>query len=130
MAVYPMPADKMATYREGLRRSLSRPLTADEQAALEIAWREAREIAEQLVKQWGAKRVILFGSVARKRALRPESDIDLAVEGMAAHGYYQIVGDLRTTQGRAVDLVRFESLRESFRKVIAVEGAVLAHDGH
>ena len=92
MAVYPIPAEKMAAYREGLRRRLNRPLTPEEQKTLEIAWREARQVAERLVKQHGAKRVILFGSVARQRRLRRDSDIDLAVEGMPAENFYQIVG--------------------------------------
>jgi predicted nucleotidyltransferase len=119
----------MAAYREGIRRRLNRPLSATEQAALEAAWRGAREIAERLVKQYGAKRVILFGSVVRKRRLRRESDIDLATEGMPLDNFYKIVGDLRASDVRLIDLVRYEGLRESFKKVIASEGVVLAHDG-
>ena len=77
-----LTADKMMAYREGLRRRLSRILTADEEAVLEGAWREARQAAEQLVRHHGAKRVTLFGSVARRGQLRSDWDIDLAVEGM------------------------------------------------
>ena len=127
MAVPHILTEKMAAYRAGLRQSLSRPLTAEEQAALETAWRAAREVAQRLVKQHGAERVILFGSVARRRPLRRESDIDLAVEGMPMANFYQIVGDLRTDEGREIDLVRLETLRESFRKIIALEGVLLAH---
>ena len=96
---------------------------------LNAAMREARQMAKRLVKQHGAKRVILFGSVARQRRLRRDSDIDLAVEGMPAENFYQIVGDLWTKQGRQVDLVRWETLRESFRQVVEREGKLLAYDG-
>lgn len=129
MSLHPIPAERMDAYREGLRRNLRRPLTIEEQAALKITRREAEQMAERLVKQYGARRVILFGSVARQRRLRPDSDIDLAVEGMSTDDFYRIVGDLRTSQGRGVDLLRLETARESFRKVIALEGVVLAHDG-
>jgi len=118
----------MAVYREGLRRRLNRPLAPDEEAALETAWREARQVAEQLVQQHGAKRVILFGSLARWRRLRSDSDIDLAVEGMSSENFHRIVGDLRTDGGRMVDLVRLETVRDSFRKIIAFEGVLLACD--
>lgn len=128
MTVHQIMPDKMAAYREGIRRRLERPLSATEQATLDAAWRGAREIAERLVIQHGAKRVILFGSVARKRRVRRESDIDLAVEGMPLDNFYKIVGDLRASDGRQVDLVRYEALRESFKKVITAEGVELAHD--
>ena len=129
MPAYPLSAEKLAAYRRGLRRRLGKPLTAEERAMLNAAMREARQMAKRLVKQHGAKRVILFGSVARQRRLRRDSDIDLAVEGMPAENFYQIVGDLWTKQGRQVDLVRWETLRESFRQVVEREGKLLAYDG-
>jgi predicted nucleotidyltransferase len=112
-----------------LLRNLSRALTADERAALDRAWRDARQIAEQLVNEFGARRVILFGSVARQRALRPNSDIDLLVDGMPLDNFYRLVGDLRSSEGRAIDLIRLENVGESFRKIIELEGVVLAYDG-
>ena len=127
--MYPIPAEKMAAYRTGLRRNLNQPLTTDERTALETARREAEEMAARLVKQHGARRIILFGSVARKRRLRPDSDIDLAVEGMPVETFYQLVGDLYTPQGRRADLVRLETARDSFQKIIALEGVLIAHDG-
>ncbi len=46
MTLQSIPAEKMAAYRAGLRRRLSRSLTADKQTALETARREAQEMAE------------------------------------------------------------------------------------
>ena len=128
MTLQSIPAEKMAAYRAGLRRRLSRPLTSDEKTALESALREAEQIAQDLIKQHGAKRVILFGSVARQQRLRPDSDIDLAVEGMPVESYYQIVGDLWTEQGRRIDLIRLEAMRPAFRELVEREGKLLAHD--
>jgi len=124
-----VPAEKLAAYRRGLRRRLDRTLTAAEKATLEAARLEAVHVAETLVRQYGAKRAILFGSVAQNRRLRRDSDIDLAVEGMPVGNFYRLVGDLRTPSGRSVDLVRLETARESFRRLILVEGVLLAHDG-
>ncbi len=124
-----VPAEKLAVYRRGLRRRLGQLLTAEEKDALEAARHEATLVAEMLVKQYGARRVILFGSMAQNRRLRRDSDIDLAVEGMPIENFYRLVGDLRTASGRSVDLVRLETARESFRKLIRLEGVLLAHDG-
>jgi predicted nucleotidyltransferase len=123
-----IPAEKIVTYREGLRRRLSRPLTETEQIELDKARVEAERLAQRLVKEYGAKRVLLFGSVARQRPLRPDSDIDLAVEGMPSETYYRIVGDLCTNSGRLVDLVQLERVRPSVKRIILLEGIILADD--
>jgi predicted nucleotidyltransferase len=121
--------EKIAAYREGLQRRISRPLTKTERLELDRAYAEAQHLAQELVTQHRARRVLLFGSVARRWPLRPDSDIDLAVEGMPSENYYQIVGDLQTSSGRWVDLVRLEDVRPAVRQIILLEGVVLAHDG-
>lgn len=120
--------EKIAAYREGLQRRISRSLTETERLDLDRAYAEAQHLAQELVNQHRARRVLLFGSVARRWPLRPDSDIDLAVEGMPSENYYQIVGDLQTSSGRWVDLVRLESVRPAVRQIILLEGVVLAHD--
>ena len=123
-----IPTEKIITYREGLRRRLSRPLTETEQSELDQAQAEAKHLAQMLVKEHGARRVLLFGSVARRRPLRVDSDIDLAVEGMPVENYYRLVGDLQTASGRLVDLVRLESARAPIKQIILLEGISLAND--
>jgi predicted nucleotidyltransferase len=120
-----IPAETIASYREGLRRRLSRPLTETEQTELDKARAEAERLAHELVEKHGARQVLLFGSVARRRPLRPDSDIDLAVSGMSSEVYYEIVGDLFTDSGREVDLVRLERVRSSVKRVIFLEGITL-----
>ncbi len=121
--------EKIEIYRQGLQRRLSRPLTKIEEIALAKAFIEAEQIAQMLVNKYGAKRVLLFGSLARRRPLRPDSDIDLAVEGMSPEAYYKIVGDLQTTSGRVIDLIRLENVRPATRKIILLEGISLGDDG-
>lgn len=50
----------------------------------------AREIAEVLKHRFGAKRVVMFGSLARGDFAQG-SDIDLAAWGIAAPDYYRAV---------------------------------------
>ncbi len=121
-----IPAEKMASYRQGLRRKLSRPLTGTEQAELDKARAEAKRLAQALVKEHKARRVWLFGSVACRRPLRADSDIDLAVEGMSPDVYYSLVGDLHSASGRLVDLIRLESARWPIKRIILLEGVILA----
>ena len=112
-----IPAEKMATYREGLRRRLSRPLTETERSKLDKAHAEAERLAQKLVKEHGARRVLLFGSVARRRPLRADAAIDLAVEGMSPEDDYWMAVDLRTGTGRGVDHVRLASTRPSVHRI-------------
>ena len=123
-----IPLDKISTYREHLRQRLSRPLTKSELAELQKARAEAEQAAYWLAKEKGARKIILFGSVARGWPLRHESDIDLAVEGMPAQDYFEIVGDMTTQSGRSIDLIRLEAVSGAFRNVILAEGIVLVHE--
>jgi len=47
------------------------------------AWQLARRAARLLRQVYGAKRVIVFGSLAHGAWFHPHSDLDLAVEGLA-----------------------------------------------
>lgn len=49
---------------------------------VEMGRSAARQCARILIEQYGAQRVWLFGSLARRRFVHPRSDIDLAVEGL------------------------------------------------
>jgi predicted nucleotidyltransferase len=50
-------------------------------------------LCAQKIKDLGAKRVILFGSLATGN-FRKDSDIDLAVEGLSVNGYFKALGIL------------------------------------
>lgn len=123
-----LSTEQIKIYREGLKHRLSQNLSEAEEAELDTAHAEAQQLAQILVKKYQAKRVMLFGSVARRLPLHSTSDIDLAVEGMPLEIYYNLVGDLITETGRSVDLIRIEGISAPVKRIVALEGIVLADD--
>jgi predicted nucleotidyltransferase len=89
------------------------------------AWKLARVAAGMLKKRFGATRVVVFGSLARKSVFTPWSDIDLAVWGIAPEKYYRAAGaamDIGLEEGVRVDVVDPEDCDRQFLKDIEQEG--------
>jgi len=85
-----------------------------------------REAARILKSRFGARRVVLFGSLAHEAWFMPDSDVDIAVEGLAGDEYWQawkaveeIIGD------RPVDLIEIERAGEPLRRAIERYGVEL-----
>jgi uncharacterized protein len=77
------------------------------------AMRIAQTAAEILRSEFGASRVVLFGSVlsdAGDRSFHQGSDIDLAVWGISDHLYFKAVGNLQGLSDFAIDLVEPQDL--------------------
>ncbi|MEZ4560276.1 MAG: nucleotidyltransferase domain-containing protein [Caldilineaceae bacterium] len=87
-------------------------------------WR-VRRAAEVLRSRFGATQVILFGSLAHEAWYTPDSDIDIAVQGIGDNFWQawksveEIIGD------RNVDLIAWDMASESLRKTIHEEGIYL-----
>lgn len=85
----------------------------------------AKDIAAELIRHYGAKRVVLFGSLARGD-LHRHSDIDLAVWGIPASKFYRAVafatGFSKTWK---VDLVDGDDCGETLSEIINKEGVGL-----
>ncbi len=89
----------------------------------------ARRLAERIGLQPGVLRVILFGSLAGEGGLvHRRSDIDLAVEGLAAGGSAAIGAILDEFADFRIDLVRLEEAAPELRRRIEREGEVLFVD--
>jgi len=86
--------------------------------ALEQEIREAVEI----LRNYGAKKVVLFGSAARSQ--EPQ-DLDLACEGLPPERFFEALGKLLSTLSVPVDLVDLKGLRRSLRERITREGVLL-----
>jgi predicted nucleotidyltransferase len=87
--------------------------------------RQGLPAAAQLLREnYGAQRVVLFGSLATG-SVSEASDVDLAVEGLPGPRYYAALSDLMALLSCPVDLVRMEEAPESLRQRIAAEGEVL-----
>jgi predicted nucleotidyltransferase len=69
------------------RRAASRRLTPSEVALRDDLLRRVRNAASLLKTGYGAKRVILFGSLAHEAWYSADSDVDLAVEGLPDDAY-------------------------------------------
>jgi predicted nucleotidyltransferase len=82
------------------------------------------EAKRLLCDVYGVRRVVLFGSMAQGDP-SPESDVDLAVWGLAPGVYFAAVADVGAALGCSVDLVRIEEAPPSLTDRIAQEGQTL-----
>jgi len=115
MARYRATAQRRAKQerREQLRRTDRARVVAD-------------EAAKFLKEKFGAKRVILFGSLAHGDHFHRRSDIDLAVEGVSPQDFWRAWAALDTL-GREfeLDLVDVETASPALRQQIEQEGVQL-----
>ena len=82
-------------------------------------------LAAKFLKEQGAKRVWLFGSLAKGRRPTVHSDFDFAVEGFPADRFFGSVGHLLQIMPRPVDVVELESCSTLLREQILEYGIVL-----
>lgn len=87
---------------------------------------ELRKIVSRLGRQYGAKRIFLFGSCARGE-MNESSDIDLRIDkgeirGLALAG---LLVDLEDALGLSVDLITTDSLDGRFLEAIHEEEVLL-----
>lgn len=114
-------------YLEAARRRPALPEpTAAEQGERARLLARVREAAEALKAQFDVRRVVLFGSLAHAAWFVPDSDVDLAVEGLREDDYWEawrlveeVIGD------RPVDLIEIESAGESLRRAVDRYGVEL-----
>lgn len=114
-------------YIEAARKRLTPPqLSLAEQEQREQLLTRVHDAARQLKSQFNVQRVILFGSLADTDWFIPNSDIDLAVEGLLPSDFWNawrvvedVIGD------RPVDLIEIETASESLRNAIQKYGMEL-----
>jgi predicted nucleotidyltransferase len=115
-------SDSLSTYRATMQRREARAHQEQEQRRTE-ARAAARHVARFLRDEYGASRVVLFGSIAREGYLSSHSDVDLAVWDLDAEDYYEAVGRAQDEGAPfAVDLVRMEQAPDSLKIVVREEG--------
>lgn len=114
--------DYLEAWRERLQRAERHRRREAEQLRA-----KAVELAQLLGKQFGVRRVYLFGSLARGD-LREGSDIDLAVEGLAPRAYFRALAMLHeASRGLHIDLIPLEDT--DIRDAIIEEGKVIYERG-
>jgi predicted nucleotidyltransferase len=87
----------------------------------------AKEAAAHLYAH-GARRVWVFGSIARRRRQDERSDIDLAVEGLPPNDYLRRLGEVMALTGLAVDLVELEKASPELRQQIEMFGLLIPNE--
>ena len=76
-------------------------------------------VIQALARKYGARRVLLFGSMAREDGVG--RDIDLAVSGIAAADFFSFYGELMYAIAIPVDLVDLDK-DSQFTRLIQKEG--------
>lgn len=85
-----------------------------------------RKAAQQLKEQFGASRVVLFGSIVHAAWFTAESDIDLAIAGLRGKDFWRawaLLEDLLPE--RRVELIELETVSESLHAAIELKGLEL-----
>jgi len=88
---------------------------------------DAANEAGAYLRSLGARRVWLFGSVAKGRMPDFRTDLDLAVEGLPADRYFEAVGVLLSRLPCSLDLVEMERAPAALRESVLKFGQELVH---
>jgi len=113
-----------SSYIAGWKRRQQR-----EKAEIEKRRSQARQIAMQateILKQHGATKVILFGSVL-DHTFKLDSDLDLAVE-MPSAAWWEWYLKLGEVLQFPIDLVNLGKIKQGFREIILEFGEVIYED--
>jgi predicted nucleotidyltransferase len=115
--------EKMAIYRKTAREHAhKRQGELDERR--ERAWKVARRAAEALKDDYGASRVVVFGSLIHPELFHARSDVDLAAWGVE-HYFRAVARVLDLDPEIEINLVPIEDVRPELRAVIEREGVEL-----
>lgn len=112
------PLPDLSQYIAGARRRAIR----QQQAQLQ-RYQAGRKVAQQaaslLKTQWGASKVILFGSMMDSHKVHTHSDIDLAVWGLPEANYYRALGQLLDLNDDfSIDLVEVQHAKPHILQAI------------
>jgi predicted nucleotidyltransferase len=117
--------EQIANYRaHALRRRRQEQPEVERQR--EKGWQAAREAARLLKAEFGATRVVVFGSLARGSMFTRWSDVDIAAWGLAAEDTFRAIGavmDLETDV--PVNLIDVDTAHPSLLAAIEREGIAL-----
>jgi uncharacterized protein len=122
MTVHITPS-KLAIYRKTARERDAK-LCELSNGRMRHAWEIAHQAARILKEEFGASRVVLFGSLLHPELFHMRSDIDLAVWDIQS--YFRAVSHLMDIDPEiGFDLVPVEDARPCIMEVIEQEGVEL-----
>lgn len=119
--------DQWRAYHTGAAMQRRQALTAHQtQTRWEQAQRLARAAAQRLREEFGARRVVLFGSAVRQSSFTLWSDVDLAAWGVPPERFYAAVAAVTSLSTEiAVDLIDPDQCPAPLQTVIEREGIEL-----
>ena len=115
---------EVAEYRRHWRERAEREM-AHRRDLASRARAEALQVAQMLVREFGASRVYLFGSLAREGRFHEQSDVDLAVEGVAPERFFKAWTAAGAHSSTPIELVDMAEVGESMRRLILEYGELL-----
>ncbi|MBI2266703.1 MAG: nucleotidyltransferase domain-containing protein [Armatimonadetes bacterium] len=114
--------EDMAAYRATARRRLEQE---ERELALrrKRAWETVRQAAKLLKEDFGAQRVVVFGSLLRPGCFNRWSDVDIAAWGIGKDDTFRAVGAVMDL-GRNIEinLMDMDTCRATLRAIIEREG--------
>jgi len=114
--------EEIALYRAAARQRKAREDQALAQR-IERAWALARQAAALLKEQFGATRVVVFGSLTREETFTPWSDVDVAAWGIRMEDTFRAIGAVWDLDSEIeVNLVDVNIARASMLRSIEREG--------
>ena len=117
--------EQMAAYKEGARRRQARERQALRERERR-AWELAREAADVLRQQFGAVRVVVFGSLIHPGSFTPWSDVDIAAWGLRPEDTFRAIGAVMDLASDIpLNLVDVGACRAAVLRVIEQEGVPL-----
>lgn len=121
----PPTEEEMAVYRATARAREVRRSEASE-ARRQHGLAVAKHAAAVLREEFGASRVVLFGSLTRDTLIDGHSDVDLAAWDIDGRLYFKACGRLLSLDGQfLIDLVLYEEASLSMRSEIDRVGVEL-----
>ncbi len=102
-----------------------RPNLAQQKRLMSRAMRQARRASKLLKRDFGASRVVLFGSLAHRQWFAEKSDIDLAVWGIAPGSFFDAYAAVNNRDEFDVNLIKPDECFPSLLRAIEEEGADL-----
>ncbi len=119
-----MVKTEVAEYRRHWRERAEREATRQRELASR-ARAEAGRVAQVLVREFGASRIYLFGSLAQEGRFHEWSDVDLAVEGIAPERFFKAWAAAGAYSDVPIELVDLDEVGGPMRTLILEYGELL-----
>jgi predicted nucleotidyltransferase len=112
-----------------IRRFADERAASDREARRELhaeAQRDAEAIVEMIIRRFGPRRLVQWGSVLQGDQFREYSDIDIAIEGITdPETFFEILEAAESMTRFPVDIVQLEHVEPAYRELILEKGRLV-----